>query len=317
MKVMVMRSLIILLVMILNACRVAEQDRVWLFSYFTGNGESGMHLAMSEDGYHFFNISEGHTIIQPLLSADSLMRDPCIIQGHDGRFYMVWTVSWNDRGIGLAWSDDLIHWSEQKYLPVMAHEPNARNCWAPEIFYDEVSAHYVIFWSTTISGLYPDTEATADRGWDHRIYYTVTTDFEKYSTAQQFYNHGFNVIDGSMVESDGRYYLFIKDETRYPPQKNIRVATGDRAVGPFSAPSQAITGDYWAEGPTVTRVNGEWVVYFDKYIDKKMGAVASADLINWREISDSVSFPEETRHGSVFTVDRSVADKLKLHFGVH
>ena len=120
-----------------------------------------------------------------------------------------------------------------------------------------------------------------------------------------------------MVKSEGIYYLFIKDETRYPPQKNIKVATSSSALGPFASPSQPITGDYWAEGPTVTLVNGEWVVYFDKYIDKKMGAVASSDRVHWRDISDLVSFPAETRHGTVLAVDRLLADKLKLHFGAH
>lgn len=306
-----------LIALFILSCRVQEPEQVWIFSYFTGNGESGLHLAISEDGYHFDGLNNGQTILLPLLSEDSLMRDPAIIQGHDGLFYMVWTVSWTDRGIGLAWSEDLIHWSDQHYLPVMAHEPNARNCWAPEIFYDEVAEHYVIFWSTTISGLNPETEATADRGWDHRIYYTVTRDFREYSPARPFYNQGFNVIDGAMTMWDGVYYLFIKDETRYPPQKNIRVASGTSSVGPFSLPSEPITGDYWAEGPTISRVNNEWIVYFDKYIEKRMGAVASSDMVSWRDISHLVTFPEEARHGTVFNVSRSVADNLIHHFSSH
>ena len=40
---------------------------------------------------------------------------------------MVWTAGWYEKGIGIAHSEDLIHWSEQKYIPVMAHEPTARN----------------------------------------------------------------------------------------------------------------------------------------------------------------------------------------------
>jgi hypothetical protein len=55
------------------------------------------------------------------------MRDPCIIRDKDGIFHMVWTVSWNEKGIGYAWSRDLINWSQQKYIPVMEHEPEARN----------------------------------------------------------------------------------------------------------------------------------------------------------------------------------------------
>ncbi len=72
--------------------------------------------------------------------------------------------------------------------------------------------------------------------------------------------------------------------------------------GDASAP---ITGDYWAEGPTVAKVGNEWVVYFDKYRDKKYGAVASPDLINWKDISDKISFPGGTRHGTVFKVSKA------------
>lgn len=299
----------------ITSCTQKSVDEVYLFSYFKGNGEDGLHLAWSEDGYIFTALNNDQSILAPKVSEDKLMRDPCIIQGPDGKFHMVWTVSWNDRGIGYAWSEDLITWSEQRFIPVMAHEPTARNCWAPEVFFDKAARQYLIFWSTTIPGLYPETEASADRGWDHRMYYVTTRDFETFSETKEFYNHGFNVIDGSLVESKGTYYLFLKDETRYPPQKNIRLATAAKAEGPYSPPTDPITGEYWAEGPTVIRAGEEWIVYYDKYIDHRMGAISSPDMQNWTDISDKVSFPDGTRHGTVFKVQRKVLDKLKKEFG--
>lgn len=59
------------------------------------------------------------SLLQPVLSPRFPHGDPCIIRGEDGLFHMVWTVSWNQRGIGYAHSKDLIHWSEQQYIPVM------------------------------------------------------------------------------------------------------------------------------------------------------------------------------------------------------
>jgi hypothetical protein len=312
MKNFILWSLLVL--MVVTSCTQKSVDEVYLFSYFKGNGEDGLHLAWSEDGYNFTAINNDQSILAPTVSEDKLMRDPCIIQGPDGKFHMVWTVSWNDRGIGYAWSEDLINWSEQKFIPVMAHQPTARNCWAPEVFYDKVSKQYLIFWSTTIPGLYPETEATADRGWDHRMYYVTTKDFETFSETKEFYNHGFNVIDGSMIEHNGIYYLFLKDETRFPPQKNIRVATAAKAEGPYSPASEPITGDYWAEGPTAIKVGSEWIVYFDKYIDHRMGAVSSTDLQNWTDISEKVSFPDGTRHGTVLKVQRNIVDNLIKKF---
>jgi hypothetical protein len=51
-------------------------------------------------------LKSDQSFLQPVLSKDSLMRDPCIIKGADGLFHMVWTVSWNQRGIGYANSND-------------------------------------------------------------------------------------------------------------------------------------------------------------------------------------------------------------------
>ncbi len=308
------RLMKLMLLLALFSCSNATRDEVYLFSYFKGNGEDGLHLAWSEDGYTFTAINNDISILTPEVSNDKLMRDPCIIWGADGIFHMVWTVSWNDRGIGYASSADLINWSEQKFIPVMGHEPAARNCWAPEVFYDMASKNYVIFWSTTITGLYPETEATADRGWDHRMYYVTTRDFETFSETKEFYNHGFNVIDGSLVVHNRTYYLFLKDETRFPPQKNIRLATSSSVDGPYTAASEPITGDYWAEGPTAIKVGEEWVVYFDKYMDHRMGAVSSPDFQNWTDISDRITFPEGTRHGTVLKVSRKVLYKLLAHF---
>ena len=64
------------------------------------------------------------------------MRDPCIIFGPDKKFHMVYTISWRERSIGYTSSKDLINWSKQIEIPVMVHEKNALNCWAPEIFFD-------------------------------------------------------------------------------------------------------------------------------------------------------------------------------------
>ncbi len=309
------RVMKLLLLLAVFSCSNATRDEVYLFSYFKGNGEDGLHLAWSEDGRTFSAINNDNSVLIPEVSTDKLMRDPCIIRGADGKYHMVWTVSWNDRGIGYASSADLINWSEQKLIPVMGHEPTARNCWAPEVFYDKTSKNYIIFWSTTIPGLFPETEAMADRGWDHRMYFVTTRDFETFSETKEFYNHGFNVIDGSLVKHNRAYYLFLKDETRYPPQKNIRLATASAVEGPYTAASEPITGDYWAEGPTAIKVGEEWVVYFDKYVNRRMGAVSSPDLKNWTDISDSITFPEGTRHGTVLKVSRKVLDKLLAHFG--
>ena len=92
--------------------------------------------------------------------------------------------------------------------------------------------------------------------------------------------------------------------------KNIRLAFSERAEGPYGAPSEPITGNYWAEGPTAIRMGGEWFVYFDKYTERRYGLVVSSDLVNWREETDRLIVPEGMRHGTVFEVPEEIAQVL-------
>ena len=288
----------------------AESGGCYVFTYFKGNGADGLHLAYSTDGFKWTSLNEDKSLLAPMVGGDKLMRDPCVIKGADGLFHMVWTVSWKEKGIGYANSRDLIHWSKQKHIGVMAHEAGARNCWAPEVFYDESNSRYLIFWATTIPGRFPATEKANGSDRNHRMYYVTTKDFEIFSPTKLFYDDGFNVIDSTIVASGGRYVMFLKDETRDPAQKNIRMAFSDKAEGPYSKATEPITGDYWAEGPTAIKIGEDWIVYFDKYRKHRYGAVMSKDMTDWRDISDRVSFPGGFRHGTVLAVDRDILDGL-------
>src|SRR5215468_9658876 len=286
----------------------------YLFAYFKNNGEDGLHLAYSRDGLKWKALNEDKPYLTPAVGGEKLMRDPCVIQGPDGVFHMVWTTGWRGREIGVAHSKDLIRWSEQKAVPVMAEEPTAMNCWAPEIFYDGRQKQYLIFWATTIPGRFPATESSEDNGLNHRIYYVTTKDFRSYSKAALLYDGGFNAIDATIVKSaagDLRrgYVMILKDETGDPVKKNLRIAVSDKATGPYGAASPPFSPD-WVEGPTAARVNKEWIVYFDMYRDKRYGAVKSADLKNWETITDKLSMPAGARHGTVFTVSDEVLAHL-------
>lgn len=291
--------------------RAAAQDNVLLFSFFRANGEAGLYLATSEDGLRWEEVRKDHVWLAPKVGDSVLMRDPCIISGPDGVFHLVWTPGWQERGIGHASSKDLIHWSEQQYIPVMAHEPAAQNAWAPEAFYDATTELFFIFWATTIPGRFPETDGKGDGENNHRIYYTTTKDFVLFSVAKLFYDPGFNVIDSTIVKTGDRYAMFLKNETLKPEEKNIRVATADHVEGPWSAASPKITGDYWAEGPSAVHWKGQWYVYFDKYIDYRYGAVRSVDMNAWDDISDQITMPEGIRHGTVFVAPRAVLEGLR------
>ena len=287
-----------------------QADSVLIFAYFKGNGEDGLHLAYSKDGHTYTALHHDSAVLAPQAGKDKLMRDPCIIRGGDGKFHMVWTVSWNEKGVGYASSRDLLHWSAQRYLPVMEAAAGARNSWAPELTYDPAGKQYMIYWATTIPDRFTETADTLESGYNHRIYYTTTKDFKAFSKTQLLYDPGFNVIDASIVKVKSRYIMFLKDETRTPPQKKIRIAESSRLTGPYTKAGPAITGAYWAEGPTAVQTNGKWIVYFDKYMDHRMGAVSSPDLQSWTDISDEVHFPQGTRHGTVLKISNREFQQL-------
>ena len=307
-----MKKYITLLFLALSSFQLfAQSDSVYLFCYFKGNGD-GLHYAYSEDGYQWRPMFNDSVVLKPTVSKDKLFRDPCIIRGTDGRFHMVWTVSWADKGIGYAWSKDLVNWSEQRFIPVMLHEDSARNTWAPEITYDPRNKEYMVYWATTIPGRFPQKDTSAEgRRYNHRMYYVTTKNFEKWSGPKVLYDPGYSVIDASIVQDGAQWVMFLKNETRQPAEKNLRVATAKKLTGPYSAAGPPITGKYWAEGPTAVKIGGQWVVYFDKYTEKKYGAVTSPDLVHWKDNSDAVSFPKGARHGTVLKISRKEWERMK------
>jgi Glycosyl hydrolases family 43 len=297
-----MKRLLISFLIFHFASLAHSQDSMFLFCYFKGNGD-GLHYAYSHDGFKWSIMFNDSIVLKPQVSKDKLFRDPCITKGGDGKYHMVWTVSWADKGFGYASSTDLFNWSEQKFIPVMMDEDSARNTWAPEINYDPKKKNYIIYWATTIPDRFPQKDTSAEgQKYNHRIYYVTTKDFKKWSKVKLLYEPGFSVIDASIVSDGKRYLMFLKNETRSPAEKNIRLATAKKINGHYSPAGRPITGNYWAEGPTAIKLNGQWIVYFDKYRDRKYGAVSSADLVHWTDISEKVEFPKGARHGTVIKI---------------
>jgi hypothetical protein len=284
------------------------QKNVYLFSYFVDNGQDGLQFAYSTDGLKWTTLNEGKSYQAPTVGKDKLMRDPCILQGKDGLFHMVWTSGWWDRIIGYASSPDLINWSEQRAIPVMEHEPTAKNSWAPELAFDPEKKEYIIFWATTIPGRHSDVASSErEKGLNHRMYFTRTKDFKTFSPTELFFNPDFSVIDATIFPKKNKFYMFLKNENPNPPQKNIRLTIANKASGPYPVKvSEPITGKYWAEGPTALQVGKYVYLYFDKYTEHKYGAVRSKNMIDWEDVSDQVSFPKGIRHGTAFTVSDKV-----------
>jgi hypothetical protein len=136
------------------------------------------------------------------------------------------------------------------------------------------------------------------------MYYTATKDFKTFSETKLFIDPGFSVIDAVIVKRAAKdYMLVLKDNTR--PERNIKVAFADNPLGPWKNISKPFS-DKFTEGPSVVKLNDEWLIYFDSYQKKIYEAVVTKDFVKFENVTTSVQVPEGHKHGTILTV------KLKL-----
>jgi hypothetical protein len=307
--------------------------QVYLYSYFNEpNGFDGLHLAWSEDFFNWTEIPGPH--FRPSLGTESenegvthkIMRDSYLDRGPDGVFHLIWTCAWGGRpDIGYARSTDLVHWTDEKLIPVMAkYADTVENCWAPKMFYDAGEGQWLVFWSSTLDNeMFPRSPVPGTTR-NHRIWYVTTRDFESFSPPAVLLDPGYSCIDAAMLKDGEKYYLFFKDERAnnapedvpQPEYQNIRSASADSPYGPFGNVSATITGEnpagVWLnEGPTPIKL-GEWtyVVYDHHGRPQYFGIVRSKDYVDWEDASGMFKMPPRCKHGHIFRVPRASLDAL-------
>lgn len=293
----------------------SSSDIRYLFAYFTDKNENrnGMHLAWSADGYTWTPIGPEHSFLKcdyGTWYADKRMRDPFVMKGPDGLWHCIWTLNWDGNAIGYAHSEDLVHWSRQSYPKVMEGY-EVRNCWAPEMIYDDENRQYVIFWASTIkeNGVW---KTEPGEKYDHRMYYTTTKDFKTFSPAKIFFDPGHNVIDVTIQKKDGKYYMLYKDERIWPKaKKELSVAVSDHATGPYLPTGDKPFATDWVEGPAVCPLSdGSYVVYMDAYTRHRYEAKRTRDFRTWEDVTDRILIPKDAKHGSIITVTKEFVDNI-------
>jgi hypothetical protein len=291
--------------------RATEGDDVLLLSYFRGNGQAGIFLAASEDGFRFTELNDGKPIMKPApWTGQNITRDPSMVY-HDGTFYAVWTLSGKGRCFGYAESKDLVHWSDPvKVEPFPAHQ-KPFNMWAPEICWDPVQRNIMIFWSSAMA---PDSQPK-------RIYVTRTADGKSFSPAKLFLDQKFSCIDGMMAwDTNNRPVLIFKNEDQEKNGgKNLRVATAPAGFSqpwtidpkPIVGPGTDVCAETMTEGPSLLKMKTGWNLYWDAPLKKVYGMATSTDLKKWTDRTSELKMPPGIRHGTVFRAPRSAVGWLK------
>lgn len=300
-----MKKIVLVIIVVFSVLSCSGSKEAYLFTSFREPATDGLYLAYSMDGYHW-NGLDG-SFLKPEIgnSETKIMRDPSIVKGKDGVYHLVWTTDWKGgNGFGYASSKDLMHWSEQQYIPVMKNEPEVVNVWAPEIFYDDDQDRYIIIWASTIPFRY--AKGVEEEKNNHRMYYVTTKDFKTFSDTKLFFEPGFSVIDCVLLKrAKNDYVLVLKDNTR--PMRNIKVAFGKTPLGPFENISKPFTA-FLSEGPTVLKKDHNWLIYYDNYGAKNYKASRTSDFIHFEDISSEIKLPEGHKHGTITTISKK---KLK------
>lgn len=301
----------------------------YLYTYFRGNiygnGESQhIHMATSKDGFFWTALNDNEPILKANLGTKGV-RDSYLVRSPYGdHFYLIGTdldanggdwASYGGNGsryIRIWESDDLINWSDER-LVLIAPE-NAACMWAPETTYDPSTGEYVVYWSTGLKG-----------GDGKKIWYAKTRDFYTFSTPQIYKDteNGTTFIDTSIIEYQGTYYRFTKNENNL----TILLETSDSLLGDYSLVKTNIAGESGVEGPGIYKINGEekWVLYMDGYAGGNSGvgyfpliANSLEDLKNANFVrmeNGTYQMPAGAKHGSFVPITTEEYNALINTYG--
>ena len=172
---------------------------------------------MSRDGLHWTDLNDGKPVLYSHIG-ECGVRDPFPVKNPlNGRYYLIATDLRIEKGEGwqaaqergsrdiIIWeSEDLVHWEKERSHTVGIREAGC--VWAPEAVFDEEEQAFLVFFASKVKC---DGEETAK----HRIYAAYTKDFVTFSDTFLYVERERDVIDTTILRSNGKYYRISKDET--------------------------------------------------------------------------------------------------------
>lgn len=300
---------------------IAEDEgyTAYLFAYFTGNNisQEAIRFAISNDGLIYNALNNN----QPVIASSSIsrtggVRDPHILRGEDGMYYMVVTdmVSangWNsNRGMVLLKSSNLINWtSSTVHIPTAfpAQFANVDRVWAPQTIYDPIAGKYIIYFSMR--------KGSSDYD---KIYYAYAnssfTALETPPTQLFFHPNNQACIDGDIVFDNGKYHLFFKTEGS---GNGIKKAISTNLTGGWNLVDRYLDmNSNSVEGGCVFRLfnTDNWILMYDVYSSGYYEFTTSTDLENFTVINGN-SFDFTPRHGTVIPITASEKTALNNTWG--
>lgn len=275
-----------------------------------------IYFSVSLDGLTWKTLNNKKPVIISEIGEKGI-RDPFIIRSHDDKkFYMVGTdlnvflrpdhwgsATKNGSHDILVWeSDDLVNWSETRAVTVSREDAGCT--WAPEVIYDKEQDNYMVFWAS---------RTDYGKG-HHKIFQSRTKDFKTFTPCEVYIERDCDVIDTDIVEHDGVYYRFSKDET----SKCILMAKSTSLSGKFEIVDSNLTEVHGVEGPQCCQLpDGRWCLFLDQY-GKNLGyapfVTDDLDKGQFTKIAGDFHTEIQFRHGGVLTITLEEYDRLVKAF---
>jgi len=311
----------------------------YLYCHMSDRGEYTAY-AVSRDGYHYEDIKGGDPIFDPKEHAriEGGTRDAFITRTYDGKGYLMVTTDmcvakshiWDNYGIDLLKSDDLIHWTSvtfdyRKGVSIFCN-PEAESVykdwstinrvWAPQIFWDP---NYV--WENGDKGgymIYYSMLNRPEEKYDRMYYSYADKTFTKLTQPKLLFDWGYATIDADInyLKSDGLYHMLIKKEGGKP---GIYTATSKNLTSGWGEPVEndyvSFEGRKNCEGSSAFQLIGDktWRVAYIQYSDNpKHYRICKADE-HLRNFSDPVDIEGVTgpQHGSFMRLTKKEYNRLK------
>ena len=301
----------------------------YLFVYFPSNTNENLYYALSNDGYNFTPINNG----QPVVKADTIalkkgVRDPHVLRGPDGMFYMVNTdmrsaEGWSsNRGLVLMKSADLINWQHStvhfpdRYPGTMFAK--VIRVWAPETIWDEEAQKFMVYFSLR-------TESRDGIPYDKDYYCYANADFtDLEGEPTYFYDRGSATIDMDIVynESDSLYHGFYKNEGEggicKVTARHLTARPGEAPGSQWSAPTGTLQQTTEAvEGAGVFKLINQdsWILMYDCYSNGHYQFCSSSDLEHFSFVQNTQTHGIFTpRHGTVLPITQAETEALLVAF---
>ena len=305
----------------------------YLFAYFEGGGDQKLmeqlRFAVSEDARNWYALNGN----RPIVASDSIsesggIRDPHILRGEDGCYYIVATdmhtydpkQGWGSNpGIVLLKSKDLVNWTHAKInlsKDWSGHFGDAYWVWAPQTIYDRKARKYMIYF----------TLQRNDRKTLITYYAYANKDFTAFeSEPKVLFSAKYGSIDADIIEKDGVFHLFYKGNTKDENGKEIKngiqQATSKKLTGPYKEDFKYI--DAYAgtrtnvEGSGVFKLNGrdEYILMYDLYSSGRYEYQTSKDLKTFTREPQSFRKDFLPRHGTVMSVTAEELERLQQKWG--